>query len=998
MRVLCGELHPTSVDVLSRPTRSSPPADANVIHLSWGQLIVPHPFSGFEVYINPEDIHYALYEECIAYLKAKFQPRSDISRLLANHPYRHNLSRFPPPFGTLTNVLVDRMPSPDPRKLQAINRIQVHATFDRRCFLDLILAGVLAVSVPRRTYVTRALQARLGDESNGGDVSDADIYRAMFLDLVAWLWVSESDSRASGADWSPMPWSRASIRELSQAKSLPGWPAYETHTALEGYLVPLGSPQIRKHELVHGAPVNIPWFGAPHDGHPFCPTLSSYVRLRRSGSMQTLLDDAAVWISAMSFGLLEAVTRTRIPESLLIINQRASSRVPAAVSGSQILRFLARWHGIMHDQAKEADRDAHLTHGREVARLLQTALHALDEEVWTATSMLVRAGLTMDDAATIVASVTLTVIPVCTIAHCIWDTLPEMKELLQETDRSPRLYHKTITTFCRQQMIRAGWCPNIVSRPFVNLGWSIPLFSHLMRLRPHIRRHPGEHKACTEDACTFYTINAGAYIQRHVDPSCNCAYTIPPLDKVQRLLSEGTVPAVVYNGTSLRIQPAADNTYVAISHVWADGLGSITEVGLPTCQVARIAGLAQQLLPESSGAFWIDSLCVPSDKDMRKRAISLMGVTYRNAAKVLVIDECIRAQCSTTGSWEDNLFYIGTSGWVRRVWTLQEGLLARELYFEFRDGAVDVEEKLGLKPVAGSSEWLDPFGDRKTWLSRPACSHVLLLNLRAQFHAAGERIGTVPLNTVTRLLHLRSTTKAADEIIAVSALLPLDVDALQEITGDDVEISRRRMEACLLQLKEVPRHLPMERSPRLDVLNFRWAPRSLAEIVISQAPFKDTSGTAICTDAGLLAKYVVGAFEVPVCLPWDCRVDHPAGDSVTHYITIAHSATESMYLLEAHMNTALSRSILFDALLLLDDDFSPADRHPVPCLAVRLGAARQPPSVDSSEPIRATYVAACILNTHRALFPDHIMSSDRFRPEFPSFRLGALREMRVLLT
>ena len=46
------------------------------------------------------------------------------------------------------------------------------------------------------------------------------------------------------------------------------------------------------------------------------------------------------------------------------------------------------------------------------------------------------------------------------------------------------------------------------------------------------------------------------------------------------------VPVVIFDGEELHVRPSNAGPYVAISHVWADGLGSKTEVGLPKCQVA----------------------------------------------------------------------------------------------------------------------------------------------------------------------------------------------------------------------------------------------------------------------------------------------------------------------------------------------------------------------------------------------------------------------------
>lgn len=143
---------------------------------------------------------------------------------------------------------------------------------------------------------------------------------------------------------------------------------------------------------------------------------------------------------------------------------------------------------------------------------------------------------------------------------------------------------------------------------------------------------------------------------------------------------------MLYDGRNLTVRDADDGPFVAISHVWADGLGvgSTAEVGLvPTCQVARIANLARLLVPD--GAVWIDSLCVSDSKALRNRAIGLMAATYRQAERVLVLDATIWQLAIKTPP-KELILRLALSPWMHRVWTLPEGLLAREIHFECVDG------------------------------------------------------------------------------------------------------------------------------------------------------------------------------------------------------------------------------------------------------------------------------------------------------------------------
>lgn len=436
---------------------------------------------------------------------------------------------------------------------------------------------------------------------------------------------------------------------------------FRTPTLSEDDLADEDSPAVHMARSMYGSPADVPWFAAPHDGYPFCTTLSSYTKVRRSRPVLSLRDNAGLWVAAMTFGLLEAVTRTRIPESMFLVpGAREGEQV---LSGTRLLRFMVNWHHHMHHHYPDhADVETRLEHGRAAARLLHRALRALDEEEWQNASAFFRAGFRTTEVTDMVCAVALTVVPLCAIAHCVWDRVPEMRDVMESTGDKMRQFYTAVLGSSEERMYRAGWCPNAISHEFMSTLWGLPIVSNLSRLPPYLRSTADEHARCVQSACTFYTItDTETYVPHHADPTCECSYVKPAVDEVARLLSEDSIPVVVYEGSRLRVLPAQGRPYVAISHVWADGMGSTTEDGLPTCLVKRIADLAMQLLPES-GAFWMDSLCVPNANVSRKRAIMLMAKTYRDAAKVLVIDGCVRVACSLSDSWEENLFRLGTSG------------------------------------------------------------------------------------------------------------------------------------------------------------------------------------------------------------------------------------------------------------------------------------------------------------------------------------------------
>ncbi|KAI1086090.1 hypothetical protein F5B19DRAFT_502130 [Rostrohypoxylon terebratum] len=167
--------------------------------------------------------------------------------------------------------------------------------------------------------------------------------------------------------------------------------------------------------------------------------------------------------------------------------------------------------------------------------------------------------------------------------------------------------------------------------------------------------------------------------------------------------------------------------YIAISHVWADGLGNPTANSLPRCQLRLLydrlcrtpqepewlqvynpAFVASTFRDDYStfgwkprkihknyeANFWMDTLCIPpyseEQNDIRQKALGTMGEVYAGAESVLVLDEGLQnIQHSHLESYEVSAHII-SSAWMTRCWTYQEGILARRLFFQFQDDLFDV--------------------------------------------------------------------------------------------------------------------------------------------------------------------------------------------------------------------------------------------------------------------------------------------------------------------
>ncbi|KAJ6464028.1 hypothetical protein C8R45DRAFT_1080249 [Mycena sanguinolenta] len=346
--------------------------------------------------------------------------------------------------------------------------------------------------------------------------------------------------------------------------------------------------------------------------------------------------------------------------------------------------------------------------------------------------------------------------------------------------------------------------------------------------------------SCQRMVNNVFSVDTANYKPKHVTSSCTCPFIKPSFPAVCKSVQDGKVPVLTFDGTEVLVRNAEDVAYVAISHVWADGLGSTTEEGLPTCQVQRLARLAGKLVPEA--AFWQDGLCIPGEGKHRNRAIALMKETYADADKVLVLDEGLRISCSLSTPTEECLLRIATSGWMQRIWTLQEGMLARELHFEFMDEVINCHHFSGFASVLAQKVF--------PLLQYRRGETALIFERRI------DKGPTCTVNELIGLLRYRTTSKPRDEPVAISGLLGVDTGTLVHLQSGE-----ERMKSLLIQARELPRQLAVFGwfCTRLSIPNFGWAPASLSQVLWpgdSDDPLK-----AVCTQDGLFAEFTVVRFD-----------------------------------------------------------------------------------------------------------------------------------------
>jgi hypothetical protein len=180
----------------------------------------------------------------------------------------------------------------------------------------------------------------------------------------------------------------------------------------------------------------------------------------------------------------------------------------------------------------------------------------------------------------------------------------------------------------------------------------------------------------------------------------------------------------------------------------------------------------------------MDTLCVPrSSSEAYKEAINKMRDVYANAERVLVLDAELMASTSEC-SYEEINMRILCSTWIRRLWTIQEAVLAKRLVFQFKERA--------QMTMTGSLLWHARQADLKVnYFNSVGWDSSILFEVYG-FNTGFDRISFL----WTRMLPHRSVTFTADEPICGAILMNLDLKELSkgEPEGTDVhDVQNYRM-------------------------------------------------------------------------------------------------------------------------------------------------------------------------------------------------------------
>ena len=430
---------------------------------------------------------------------------------------------------------------------------------------------------------------------------------------------------------------------------------------------------------------------------------------------------------------------------------------------------------------------------------------------------------------------------------------------------------------------RSGWCPSQIEI-MVRSPYSLQFLYFFASMHDSVSA--GRHDLCDNVKCVAYQTDLKNYTTQHVNKTCRCDEFCVDMSSINNILETGALALLRIRGAEtldqLTVEVVAsqpDSRYLALSHVWADGLGNAKVNALPRCQLLQLGKLTQSLRaklslddPQYELLFWCDTLCCPaSPGEGKNRVLAQMKSIYEQATCVLVLDASLRLYKSEKMRPEEACARMIASGWMRRLWTLQEGALSAEkgrLWFQFRDEAVNFRFL-----------WQEIVRMFNSDSSRKGLATDILARtgfLRSLFH----RETGADLATVDAAFENRSISVSSDEPLLIGTLLGLDVARI--LNGSDETRSHRMWSLMPAAVRGIPKSIVFRLGPRLKEEGYRWAPSTMLHYESTNATMSTVlkgDNQGIPTKQGLMVRlsgYHISFPQRPKGLPvspWNLGLD-----------------------------------------------------------------------------------------------------------------------------
>ncbi|KAL8988373.1 MAG: hypothetical protein Q9177_002543 [Variospora cf. flavescens] len=374
------------------------------------------------------------------------------------------------------------------------------------------------------------------------------------------------------------------------------------------------------------------------------------------------------------------------------------------------------------------------------------------------------------------------------------------------------------------KLMRArGWCPYDVRRLDIDINELSILYYYSNLKAP---RSSKDHSKCSGERCLAMLTNPATYRLSHRREGCSCPLLFADQEEVAQILEQGSIPLISmmpgpdHEALKISVKDLAQgHRFVAISHVWAEGSGNVNDNALQTCLLEDISEQVRKLPWDGSSsdyAFWIDTLCVPvRPPNLQVLALNKMRVPYERADHVLVLDSHLRSLDSSKSSPTELFAQVSCSSWMRRLWTLQEGRLARKVWFQFADKAMDVQSIFAVFDRSRVPSKVE------NWMRLS-----LYIQLWMQIWYRGDPVKNTSrvsamIGYTSLALRSRSVSVPSDEALCLFNLMDMDITRVTTVPPAE------RMMVFWRSFERVPRGFVFSKaSSKLSQEGLHWAPSS----------------------------------------------------------------------------------------------------------------------------------------------------------------------------
>jgi hypothetical protein len=146
-----------------------------------------------------------------------------------------------------------------------------------------------------------------------------------------------------------------------------------------------------------------------------------------------------------------------------------------------------------------------------------------------------------------------------------------------------------------KEMVREGWCP-LDAQKCNTAGIQLDTQAYLLQLvRTKASWNNRTHESCRKTECLPDNIDESSYMTRHIREDCGCSLLDANIEHLHTILRGGGIPLVTITPSEDElgnqhyeikiVKKGSSKPYVAISHIWADGLGNPRGNSLPHCQL-----------------------------------------------------------------------------------------------------------------------------------------------------------------------------------------------------------------------------------------------------------------------------------------------------------------------------------------------------------------------------------------------------------------------------